>query len=111
MEPLATCPVPQRTELLELGDESQASGGVAGRSALVLLGVAQTHCPQAVSSNLALQPTLQSVGWAASHCASSLLSEVQVERAYLAEGSLHFQSRDSWHWGLENPGYMSHRDS
>lgn len=30
LDPLATCPIPQRMELIELGDESQASGGVAG---------------------------------------------------------------------------------
>lgn len=41
----------------------------------------------------------------------ALLSEVQVERVNLAEGSLHFRSHHSWHWALENPGCMSHRNS
>lgn len=65
-------PVPRRVELIGLGDKSQASGVAS----LHLLGVAQACYHQVVIWSLALQPTLQAVGWAASHSASALLSEV-----------------------------------
>lgn len=75
--------------------EGRASGRVAHLPALYLLGVAQPHCHQAVSSSLALQPTVLAIGRAVSHYASALLSRVQVERASLTEGRLHFQPQDS----------------
>ena len=104
-------PVPRRVELIGLGDKSQTSGGVACLPALRLLGVAQAHCYQAVTSNLASQPALQTIGWAASQTASALLSEVQGERLSLTESRLHFQYHQSCHEVLENLVCMSPRSS
>lgn len=102
---------PRRVELIGLGDKSQTSGGVACLPALRLLGVAQAHCYQAVISSLALQPTLQTVGWATSQTASALLSEVQGERVCLTESRVHFQSHQSCHEILDNPVRMGPRSS
>lgn len=74
-------------------------------------GSAQAHCYQAVISSLALQPTLQTVGWAASQTASALLSEVQGERVCLTESRVHFQSHQSCHEILDNPVRMGPRSS
>lgn len=105
-------PVPRRVELIGLGDKSQTSGGVGCLSpSTVPAGVAQAHCHQSIISSLALQPALQTTGWAASQTTSALLSEVQGERVSLTESRMHFQFHQSCHEILENPVRMSPRSS